>query len=281
MALNWKAGRHDWDLSGRGLIMGILNLTPDSFSDGDQYQHPEVAVEHALQMVEEGAEILDLGGESTRPGAEPVPLEEELRRVLPVLKLLRRQTGVAISIDTYKAETARQSLEAGADIINDISALRADPAMAGVAASSGCGLILMHMQGRPKTMQEAPVYGNVVGEVRNFLLERAHFAQEQGVSRGAICLDPGFGFGKSPDHNRQLLKHLEKLAEDSYPILIGISRKSYLAAVTGEFAMEDRLWPGVTLTSFCREKGARIFRVHDVLPNLHALRMTESILQYA
>lgn len=261
--------------------MGILNLTPDSFSDGGQYRRPEDAVDHALQMVEEGAEILDLGGESSRPGADPVPLEEELHRVLPVLRLLRRQTSAAISIDTYKAETARQAIDAGADIINDISALRGDPAMVEVAAKSNCGVILMHMQGNPKTMQQAPVYTNAVSEVRDFLLERAEFALESGVSREAICLDPGFGFGKSFEHNGQLLQYLAELAEPGYPLLIGISRKSYLATVTGEHAMEARLWPGVALTSFCREKGARIFRVHDVLPNLHALRMTESILQYA
>ncbi len=276
--LNWQLGDRVWDLSRQGAVMGILNVTPDSFSDGGDFSDPEVASRHGLRMIEEGAEIIDIGGESTRPGSIPVSLGEEVRRVLPVLKLLRRKTGAILSVDTSKSEVARRALEEGADIINDVTALRGDLKMAEVLSSSRCGVVLMHMKGTPEMMQKDPVYSDVVGEVGSFLEERLHAAAESGISPERIALDPGIGFGKTREHNCLLLHNVGQFAFLGRPLLIGVSRKSYLAAATGCGSMEDRLWPCIALTSQCRSSGARIFRVHDILPNLHALRMTEALL---
>lgn len=265
--------------------MGILNLTPDSFSDGGSYPSVEAAVTHGLAMVEEGAAILDLGGESTRPGSASVPVETELARVLPVLKQLRARTSALLSIDTTKAEVARRALDLGADIINDISALRADPSMLEVVSSSRCGLVLMHMQGTPETMQKSPAYENVTAEVRALLQARLDSCLETGIDRSRIVLDPGIGFGKTFDHNLQLLRQLENLHSLGRPLLLGCSRKSFLApfcqpgGTPATVPPAERHWPGVALTSLGRERGARIFRVHEVRDHLHALRMTEAILQ--
>lgn len=280
----WHCGERTLDLTREGAIMGVLNLTPDSFSDGGAYPSPEAAVEKGLEMVAEGAEILDLGGESTRPGAAPVPLETELQRVLPVLEKLRPQTSALLSIDTTKAEVARRALELGADVVNDISSLRADATMVEVVASSNCGVVLMHMQGTPQTMQVAPTYTQVTQEVRAFLAERCAWWEERGLDPQRLALDPGIGFGKTFAHNLTLLRDLEEIASLPRPILLGVSRKSFLAALTvpdgtpATVPPQERHWPGVALTSLGRERGARIFRVHDVRDHRHALRMTEAIL---
>lgn len=274
----WRIGSRTLDLTQRGLIMGIVNVTPDSFSDGGRFADPGRAVEHALAMVSEGADILDIGGESTRPGAEPVGEAEEIRRVLPVIRALRSQSQVLISIDTMKASVARAALDAGADIINDVTGLRGDAAMVRLAAETDCGLVAMHMIGDPQTMQTAPHYDNVVAEVRAYLEERLRILNAAGIAAERIVLDPGFGFGKTLEHNLSLLRHLPELLVGDRPLLIGVSRKSMIGKVLHSTAMEDRYWPTVALTAHAREHGARIIRVHEVKPNVQALRMAEAIL---
>lgn len=274
----WKHKRGAFDLTHRGLIMGILNVTPDSFSDGGRYFSPQSAVEHALELAAQGADIIDIGGESTRPGAASVGEAEERRRVLPVIRALREQSDIPISIDTFKATVAREAVLAGADIINDVTALRGDPAMPEVAGDSGAGIVLMHMQGEPRTMQSAPRYDDVVREVAEFLAQRQADIQALGVPGEFLAVDPGIGFGKTPEHNLALLRATRTFARSGRPVLIGVSRKSFLASLADAPALEDRLWPAVALTSFCREQGARIFRVHDPKPHREALRMTEAVL---
>ncbi len=278
----WKTRSRTLDLSRSAKIMGILNVTPDSFSDGGQFFSLEAAVCHARELIAEGAEIIDVGGESTRPGADPVPLEEELRRIIPVIQKIRSQfPSVLISVDTYKAATARQAIRAGADIINDITALRGDPSMIDVILESGAAVVLMHMQGQPKTMQVAPSYQDVVSEVVAFLRDRRDWLVDRGVDRESIAIDPGFGFGKRLSDNIKLMRNLEAFNVLAQPLLIGVSRKSGLAQLAGDSALPaaKRIWPTVALTCLLREKGAHLLRVHDVKPNLEALRMTEAILE--
>jgi dihydropteroate synthase len=274
----WKIRDREIDLSRRARVMGIINATPDSFSDGGSYLDPQAALAHGLQMVAEGAEILDIGGESTRPGAQSVEADEEIRRVLPIIQALRRESQVLLSIDTSKAAVARAALDAGADIINDVTGLRGDPDMPALAASSRAGVVIMHMQGQPRTMQVAPTYDDVVEEVGNFFRQALARSVACGIDPMRIALDPGIGFGKTPEHNRRLLAELSAFLEFGRPLLVGASRKSFLGWLAGSFAMDDRFWPGVALTSLCRERGARILRVHDVKPHTEALRMTEAIL---
>jgi dihydropteroate synthase len=277
----WKLRDRSVDLSRSGLIMGVLNVTPDSFSDGGQFVDEEAAFGHAVAMAKEGAAILDIGGESSRPGSEPVALEEEIRRVIPIMKRIRASLpDLLLSVDTYKAETARQALEAGADIINDISALRADPRMIDVLKDSDAGIILMHMRGTPKTMQIDPCYDDVTREVFEFLRRRRDDLVQSGLDPRRIAVDPGYGFGKSLQHNAELVRQIGQFTDLGQPIVVGISRKSMIAHLLGDpkLRSEDRMWPTVALTSLLREKGARIFRVHDVRPNLESLRMTEAIL---
>lgn len=276
--MNWRIGSRTLDLTSRGLIMGIVNVTPDSFSDGGRFADPGRAVEHALAMVADGADILDIGGESTRPGAEPVGEAEELRRVLPVIRAIRTQSQVLISIDTMKASVARAALDAGADIINDVTGLRGDAAMVRLAAETDCGLVAMHMIGDPQTMQNAPHYDNVVAEVRSYLEERLRRLTASGIAPERIVLDPGFGFGKTLEHNLSLLRHLPELLIGDRPLLIGVSQKSMIGKVLHSTDMADRYWPTIALTAHAREHGARIIRVHDVKPNAQALRMAEAIL---
>ena len=276
--MTWRIGSRTLDLTQSGLIMGIVNVTPDSFSDGGRFADPGRAVEHALAMVADGADILDIGGESTRPGAEPVDDAEELRRVLPVIRALRSQSQVLISIDTMKASVARAALDAGADIINDVTGLRGDAAMVRLAAERDCGLVAMHMIGDPQTMQTAPHYDDVVAEVRSYLNERLRRLTASGIAPERIALDPGFGFGKTLEHNLSLLRHLPQLAIGDRPLLIGVSRKSMIGKVLHSTDMADRHWPTIALTAYAREHGARILRVHDVKPNAQALRMIEAIL---
>jgi dihydropteroate synthase len=274
----WKIRDREIDLSRRARVMGIINATPDSFSDGGSFLNPQAALAHGLQMVAEGAEILDIGGESTRPGSQSVEADEEIRRVLPIIQALRRESQVLLSIDTSKAAVARAALDAGADIINDVTGLRGDPEMSALAASSKAGIVIMHMQGEPRTMQLAPTYDDVVEEVGNFFRQALARSVACGIDPMRIALDPGIGFGKTPEHNRRLLAELSAFLEFGRPLLVGASRKSFLGWLAGSFAMDDRFWPGVALTSLCRERGARILRVHDVKPHTEALRMTEAIL---
>jgi dihydropteroate synthase len=274
----WKIRERELDLSRRALVMGIINATPDSFSDGGSFLNPEAALAHGLRMVAEGAEILDVGGESTRPGAQSVEAEEEIRRVLPIIQALRRESRVLLSIDTSKAVVARAALEAGADIINDVTGLRGDTEMPALAASSKAGVVIMHMQGEPRTMQLAPSYEDVVREVGEFFRQSLARSVSSGIDPMRIAFDPGIGFGKSPEHNRMLLEKLSAFLEFGRPLLVGVSRKSFLGWLAGSSAMDDRFWPGVALTSLCRERGAHLLRVHDVKPHTEALRMTEAIL---
>ena len=274
----WKIRDREIDLSRRAMVMGIINATPDSFSDGGSFLDPQAALAHGLRMVAEGAEILDIGGESTRPGAQSVEADEEIRRVLPIIQALRRESQVLLSIDTSKAAVAQAALDAGADIINDVTGLRADPDMTSLAASSKAGIVIMHMQGEPRTMQVAPTYDDVVYEVGEFFRQSLARSVACGIDPMRIALDPGIGFGKTPEHNRRLLAELSAFLEFGRPLLVGVSRKSFLGWLAGSSAMDDRFWPSVALTSLCRERGARILRVHDVKPHTEALRMTEAIL---
>lgn len=277
----WKLRNSSVNLSRSGLVMGVLNVTPDSFSDGGRFVDEEAAFRHAEWMAGEGAKVLDVGGESSRPGSEPVTLKEELRRVIPVLQRIRKRfPDLFLSIDTYKAETARQAIAAGADIINDISALRADQEMIEVLKHSNAGVILMHMRGTPKTMQIDPHYEDVVTEVFEFLRRRRDELVCSGIDRARIAIDPGYGFGKRVQDNVELVRHLGQFAQLGQPIVVGISRKSMIGHLLrdSKSQSEDRMWPTVALTSLLREKGGHIFRVHDVRPNLEALRMTEAIL---
>lgn len=276
MPATWLINGLEHDLAVRGWIMGILNVTPDSFSDGGRFLDAGRAVAHGLQLVAEGADVLDVGGESTRPGAEPVALEEELRRVVPVIAALRPRTAALISVDTMKPGVARAALAAGADIINDVGGLR-DPGMVGVAADSRAGVIIMHMQGTPQTMQSQPHYDCVTDAVRQFFGRRLEELESAGVDPGRIALDPGIGFGKTLGHNLQLLRGLAGLRQSDRPLVVGVSRKSLIARLLGDPGMDQRRWPTVALTAWLREEGADVLRVHDVKENAEALRMIEAV----
>lgn len=247
----------------RVLIMGILNVTPDSFYDGGRASETDVAIAAALAMIEQGADIIDIGGESSRPGASAVSLEQELHRVIPVVQGLRAKSSSLISVDTTKASVAKAALAAGADLINDISALRFDPVMAETISNAGASVVLMHMQGTPQTMQDAPVYQDVVSEVGNFLLERAQFALRHGITPDHIILDPGIGFGKTLEHNLTLLAQLPKLAACGYPLLVGVSRKSFLGQIL-DLPASERLEGTIVANTVAILGGASILRVHDV-----------------
>lgn len=259
-------------------VMGIVNVTPDSFSDGGRFLAPEDALAHGLTLVREGAAILDVGGESTRPGSEAVPAEEELRRVLPVVEALAGRVGVPVSVDTTKAEVARRALLAGAGFVNDVTALRGDAAMAEVVAEAGCPVCLMHMSGQPKTMQDDPHYEDVVDEVLRFLEARMAFALSRGIREEQILVDPGIGFGKSVEHNLTLLRHLDRLAGLGRPVLLGASRKRFLGVILGADPGQ-RMIGSVATTVAGLLAGAHVFRVHDVKPNFEALRVGLAILE--
>jgi dihydropteroate synthase len=277
----WQIGDRAIDLLQHSIIMGVLNVTPDSFSDGGQFFTLEKAIEQGVRMAAEGAQIIDVGGESTRPGAEPLSAEEELARVLPVIAMLSRKVPAFISIDTTKASVAREALEAGASIINDISGGRADPEMMKLAAEKKAAFIIMHMQGRPRTMQENPHYADVVTEVADFFRQQYASALECGIDSMAIAFDPGIGFGKTVEHNLKLLAHLPRLRVHPRPIVVGVSRKSSLGKMIGSAEMSDRLAPTIAFTALLRERGANVLRVHDVRENAAALRVTESLLEAA
>jgi dihydropteroate synthase len=276
--------------------MGVLNVTPDSFSDGGRFVAIDRAVEHAWEMVRVGADIIDIGGESTRPGARPVSAEEELRRVVPVVERLSVERGASgapggralplISVDTTKAVVAERALAAGARIVNDISALRFDPRMVEVVCDAGAGVVLMHMQGTPQAMQQDPRYDDVVAEVRAFLAERVAFAMAHGVEKCQIAVDPGVGFGKTVAHNLQLLARLEELGSLGCPVVVGTSRKSFIGKVLedgragrGRNAAPTRLWGTAATVAWSVARGARIVRVHDVAEMIDVVRMTEALQQ--
>jgi dihydropteroate synthase len=257
----------------------VLNVTPDSFSDGGNFLDPERAATRAAAMLDEGAQIIDVGGESTRPGSDPVAPEEEARRVVPVIReIMAERPGAIVSIDTYHAGTAEAALQAGASIVNDVSALRGDPRMADVVADAGCPVILMHMLGEPKTMQRDPRYDDVVREVRDFLAERAEHAVAAGVEPESIILDPGIGFGKTLEHNLALLRHLDALVELGFPVLVGASRKSFIGKITGVEEARERVFGTVATTVLAYERGATFFRVHDVRANREALAVARAVL---
>lgn len=272
----WRAGRFRWDLREKALVMGILNVTPDSFSDGGKFADLDMALAHAHQLVLDGADIIDIGGESTRPGSLPVTKEEELFRTIPVIERVRRETDAAISIDTSKPEVARAALQAGADIINDVTGFRSLK-MRSLCQSSTCGMVAMHMKGTPATMQESPNYSDVVSEVGGYFDQLSAELIKSGIHPERIVLDPGIGFGKTLDHNIALLKNLSSLAKKRRPLLMGISKKSLIALLLGEDGLEDRHYPTLALTTLTRLHGALIHRVHAVPDNCSALRMVEAV----
>jgi dihydropteroate synthase len=271
----WRCRDRLLTVGQRPLIMGILNVTPDSFSDGGEFLDWESAVSHGVKMMAEGADIIDVGGESTRPGAADVPADKELERVLPVIQELAK-TGAVISVDTMKAVVARDAIEAGARIINDVSALEHDPAMADVVRGSGAGVILMHMPGTPRNMQNDPRYADVVADVRAYLNRRIEDLVSKGITRDAMAVDPGIGFGKTVDHNLQLLANLNAFAECNRPLVLGLSRKSFLGKLTGS-AVEDRLAGSLAALVFCILNGAHIMRVHDVKESCDAVRVAAAL----
>jgi len=255
-------------------VMGIVNVTPDSFSDGGRFLDAPAAVDHALELQAEGAAILDIGGESSRPGAAPVPVQDELRRVIPVIEqLVDAGVSAQISIDTSKGPVAERALEAGATLVNDVTALRGDPEIAELVAASGADCCLMHMLGEPRTMQQDPHYEDVVSDVKAFLLARMEFATAAGIAEERIILDPGIGFGKTTEHNLDLLRRLREIVEIGRPVLIGTSRKSFLGSVTGR-GVGDRLAGTLATNVLAYDRGARLFRVHDVAPAYDALAVT-------
>lgn len=258
--------------------MGILNVTPDSFSDGGCHDTPAAALTHARHLIAEGATLIDIGGESTRPGAAPVTAPGEIARTVPVVAALRAEWDGWISIDTTKAAVATAALAAGADIVNDVSGLRADPAMVEVCAASGCGVVVMHMQGDPGTMQSAPHYTDVVAEVTAFFNERMQVLVTAGIHPEALCFDPGIGFGKTLAHNLALLRALGHLSPPGRPLLLGVSRKSFIGKILGTDHPAARDGASAALTALAREQGVMLHRVHAVRPNLEALRITEALL---
>jgi len=272
------ASAFQWDTT-HVLVVGVLNVTPDSFSDGGDFLDVDRAVEHARKLAQAGADIIDVGGESTRPGAEPVTVEEELRRVLPVVEQL---SDLVVSVDTTKAIVAEKSLAVGARIVNDISAMQFDSRMVKVVRDAGAGVVLMHMQGTPRTMQREPQYKDVVAEVRSFLAERIEFAEAGGLKKSQIAVDPGIGFGKTTEDNLRLLARLDEFSSLGCPLLVGTSRKSFIGKVLAERderprAVDERLWGTAATVGWAVARGARILRVHDVAEMSDVVRMTEAL----
>jgi dihydropteroate synthase len=276
--------RDEWRLRDRvlhpgraALVMGIINVTPDSFSDGGRFAATEAAVARGLELVRQGADLLDVGGESTRPGAEPVDLDEELRRVVPVVRELAARSSVPLSVDTYKAETARHALAAGAHVINDVTALLGDPDMAAVVRDSGAGVILMHMQGTPQTMQANPVYDDVTAEVGRFLEARLQAAEDIGIAGSRVVLDPGVGFGKTAEHNLELLARLAELRRLGRPVCLGVSRKGFLGKLLGR-PVTERLAGSLAAVCYAVARGAaQVVRVHDVAETRDAVRLIQAL----
>ena len=277
----------EWDrvCGARVAVMGIVNVTPDSFSDGGRYLDRDAAVAHGIELAGQGADVLDVGGESTRPGAAPVPADEELHRVIPVVERLAATTSVPVSVDTTKAAVARAALDAGSSVVNDVSAGRLDPDILGVAAEAGAGYVVMHMQGEPRTMQADPRYDDVVAEVGDFLADRVGAARAAGVPDGAIAADPGIGFGKAVEHNLQLLAGLPAIADRvGVPVMVGASRKTFVGkvlaragAASGGLPVDQREEGTLATVVWAVERGASIVRVHDVLPAVRAVRLLDAL----
>lgn len=272
----FKCGDRAFKLGERTYIMGILNVTPDSFSDGGKFLDPQAAIDHAKLMVKQGADIIDVGGESSRPGSDPVSVEEEKRRVLPVIRRLAKELDVPLSIDTYKSEVAREALATGACLVNDISGLRFSPDMAALVADAEASVVVMHIKGTPKTMQKDPRYKNVVREVRDQLKAQTELARKAGVSKDKILVDPGIGFGKTVDHNCKLISEVGQLRKLGYPILIGTSRKTFIGKVLGT-EVDDRLEGTIATNVVAVLGGADFVRVHDVKEIKRALTMTDRL----
>lgn len=272
----WRCRQGEISIGPNALIMGILNVTPDSFSDPGRYFDPQQAVKHGLSMIASGADIIDIGGESSRPGAEPVSLDEERKRIIPIIKKLREAADIPISIDTQKSRLAQEAIAAGADIVNDISALRYDPEMAGVVAGAKVPLILMHMQGTPKTMQKNPRYDDLIAEICAFFHERMELAESAGVEPKNIALDPGFGFGKTVQHNLEIIRRLQEFKSLGRPILLGTSRKSTIGKVL-DLSVEERLEGTAATVTAGVLNGADIVRVHDVKAMVRVVRMADAI----
>ena len=272
--LTWPGGRLDF--SAGCLVMGILNVTPDSFSDGGLFLDKDQAIEQGLRMAAEGAAILDVGPESTRPGSRPVPVDEQIRRAVPVIEALARQVKVPISIDAHDVEVAKAALDAGASLINDITAL-ADGRMAEMAADRHVRVVLMHMQGTPAIMQASPSYTDVVAEVLAFLMERATKAQAAGIPRERIFIDPGIGFGKTVEHNLALLRNLDRFVTTGYRVLVGPSRKRFIGQITGRESPQDRVFGTAAVVALCVQAGVSVVRVHDVAAMVDVVRMASSI----
>jgi len=275
--LVWNVGKRTYEMDGNVLVMAILNVTPDSFYDGGRYGTLEKALAHARKMIDEGADMLDVGGQSSRPGAQEIPLEEELNRTIPLIEKIAGESDIPISIDTYREAVARQALEKGAGIINDITALRGDERMAALAAESGCGLVLMHMQGTPRTMQKNPHYDDLMSEIIALLRESVGRAVEAGLNEQNIAVDPGIGFGKTVEHNYRIISQLKSLKSIGRPILIGPSRKSFIGKVLKNEA-QDRLLGTAASITCCIERGASIIRVHDVKEMIEVKEITGAIL---
>jgi dihydropteroate synthase len=274
-AERWRLQNHTLEFPRRPLLMGIVNVTPDSFSDGGQFFDPPAAIEQALQLAADGADILDIGGESTRPYSERVASDEELRRVVPVVEQLAKQVTIPISIDTSKAHVARAAIDAGAEIINDVTGLQGDPDMVRLAAASGAGVCIMHMQGTPQTMQDNPQYGDVVADVFDFLKQRRDALIAAGIAADRICLDPGIGFGKTHEHNLTLMANCHQFHELGCPLLVGHSRKGFLARIIGDKAA-DRTSATIGAALSLAQQGVQVIRVHDVRPVSEALAAFEA-----
>ncbi len=272
--VEWPRGRLDF--SAGCIVMGVLNVTPDSFSDGGQFLDKDRAIEYGLQMAADGAVLIDIGGESTRPGAEPVSADEQIKRAIPVIKVLAKKIKMAVSIDTKTAEVAKVALEAGAVMINDITAL-SDEHMAELAAEQQVPVVLMHMQGTPETMQDEPKYDDVVSEVLQFLLDRAKKAEEFGIPTERIFIDPGIGFGKTLEHNLLLLKNLDKFVKTGYRVLVGTSRKSFIGAITGREKPSERIFGTAATVALCAIAGVSIVRVHDVAEMIEVIKIINAI----
>jgi dihydropteroate synthase len=266
-------------IGSRTLVMGILNLTPDSFSDGGRFKNASSAADAAMKMVEDGADIIDIGGESTRPGSDSVPLNEELARVVPVIEKIAGKVNVPVSIDTYKSEVARAALDAGACIVNDISAATFDSDMPALLANKQCPVIIMHIKGSPKDMQSNPEYNDLLGEVHGFLRDRMNALIEAGVDERMIIIDPGIGFGKSVDHNLEIMRRLREFTSMGRPILVGTSRKSMIGTVLGGLPPTDRMEGTAATVAVCIANGAGIVRVHDVKEMARVARMTDAIIR--
>ena len=277
----WKLARRSLPYGERTLVMGVLNVAPDSFSDGGQFLSFDQAITHALQMIDEGADIIDIGGESTRPGSEFVSEEEELRRVIPIIERLTANGSVPLSIDTTKSSVARAALQAGAEIVNDISALRFDPSLADEVAKARAGLVLMHSRGTPKTMQTLPPVADIIGEVTGGLRESVAIARQHGVAQDSIAIDPGIGFGKTVEQNLELIAKLDQLAREfaDFPIMIGTSRKSFIGKLLDGAPADQRLYGTIASTVASVMNGAHIVRVHDVKAAVEAMSVVNAVRQ--